>query len=82
MADSVRLVITFPVDISVRLTEIAGQRRTSVSEQVRQAVYSWLGVIRQGPAGPQTPTDLGKLREALDIYSDQTRETRYEPVDE
>ncbi len=30
----------------------------------------------------ETPTDLGRLREALDIFEDQTRETRYEPVDE
>lgn len=62
MADSVRLVITFPGDISLKLTEIAGQRRTSVSEQVRQAVYQWLGLFdapdtdrKREPHAAETP---------------------------
>lgn len=42
MSDSTRLVITFQRDITVRLAAMATARRTSVSEQVRQATYAAL----------------------------------------
>ena len=61
-------MITFPTDITAQLTELAARRRTSVSEQVRQAVYSWLDVFGK-PAdskrGPGTATEVQRERERL-----------------